>query len=75
MDPKSVELAGYAGRPDLLAPIVTTPAAAADLVGRLAQEVARREALFAGKAKDLRWATMPGRQSLCRVCSWSLTRW
>ena len=54
VDPKSVELAGYAGLPHLLAPIATTPAAAADLVGRLAQEVARREALFAGKAKDLR---------------------
>lgn len=53
-DPKAVELAAFAGLPHLLAPIATTPAAAADLVGRLAHEVARREALFAGKAKDLR---------------------
>lgn len=53
IDPKAVELAGYAGLPHLPLPIATTADVAARGVAWLGAEIDRRQALMAGVAKDL----------------------
>ncbi|MFZ2488955.1 MAG: FtsK/SpoIIIE domain-containing protein [Anaerolineae bacterium] len=53
IDPKAVELAGYAGLPHLPLPIATTAEVAARGVAWLGAEIDRRQALMAGVAKDL----------------------
>jgi len=53
IDPKAVELAGYAGLPHLPLPIATTAEVAARGVAWLGAEIDRRQALMAGVARDL----------------------
>lgn len=53
IDPKAVELAGYAGLPHLPLPIATTADVAARGVAWLGAEIDKRQALMAGIAKDL----------------------
>ena len=53
IDPKAVELAPYAGLVHLARPVATTADDAAALVAWLGAEIERRQALFAGVAKNL----------------------
>ena len=53
IDPKAVELQGYGGLVHLARPVATTADDAAALVAWLGAEIERRQALFAGVARDL----------------------
>ena len=67
IDPKAVELAGYAGLPHLPLPIATTAAVAAHGVAWLGAEIDRRQALMAGVAKDLAGYNRKAAQPLPRL--------
>ena len=67
IDPKAVELAGYGGLLHLARPVATTADEAAAAVGWLGAEIERRQALFAGVAKDLAGYNRKAAQPLPRV--------
>ena len=67
IDPKAVELAGYAGLPHLPLPIATTADVAARGVAWLGAEIDRRQALMAGVAKDLAGYNRRAAQPLPRL--------
>ena len=67
IDPKAVELAGYGGLVHLARAVATTADEAAAAVGWLGAEIERRQALFAGTAKDLAGYNRKAAEPLPRV--------
>ena len=67
IDPKAVELAPYAGLVHLARPVATTADDAAALVAWLGAEIERRQALFAGVAKNLAGYNRKAPEPLPRV--------
>lgn len=67
IDPKAVELAGYGGLVHLARSVATTAEEAAAAVAWLGAEIERRQALFAGMAKDLAGYNRKAPEPLPRV--------